>query len=339
MPAINADSQVVIPHMESLTDDNSSDDLPLYMQPADVKIVSANELLTRCRLYLSESDCQTILKAYRYADEHHLGQFRKSGEPYITHPLAVASILASWHMDCVTIQAGLMHDVLEDTGVSKIEMAERFGIEVANVVDGVSKLDKLKFKSTQVAAAESFRKLLLAMAKDVRVILVKLADRVHNMRTLGIMRYEKRCRISRETLDIYVPIAHRLGMNHVFRELQELAFLNMHPIRYRVLHDAVVRTREKRKDILERILHETRRMLPKAGIKARVIGRDKTMYGIYNTMRDKHIRFREALDVYGFRVIVRTPEECYLTLGALHAMYKPVPKRFKDFIAVPKTNG
>lgn len=259
MPAINADSQVVIPHMESLTDDNSSDDLPLYMQPADVKIVSANELLTRCRLYLSESDCQTILKAYRYADEHHLGQFRKSGEPYITHPLAVASILASWHMDCVTIQAGLMHDVLEDTGVSKIEMAERFGIEVANVVDGVSKLDKLKFKSTQVAAAESFRKLLLAMAKDVRVILVKLADRVHNMRTLGIMRYEKRCRISRETLDIYVPIAHRLGMNHVFRELQELAFLNMHPIRYRVLHDAVVRTREKRKDILERILHETRR--------------------------------------------------------------------------------
>ena len=152
-----------------------------------------------------------------------------------------------------------MHDVLEDTGVSKIEMAERFGIEVANVVDGVSKLDKLKFKSTQVAAAESFRKLLLAMAKDVRVILVKLADRVHNMRTLGIMRYEKRCRISRETLDIYVPIAHRLGMNHVFRELQELAFLNMHPIRYRVLHDAVVRTREKRKDILERILHEDRK--------------------------------------------------------------------------------
>ncbi len=316
-----------------------ADDLPLYMRPADVKIVSANELLMRCRLYLSEPDCQSILKAYRYADEHHLGQFRKSGEPYITHPLAVASILADWHMDCVTIQAGLMHDVLEDTGVSKIEMAERFGIEVANVVDGVSKLDKLKFKNVQSAAAESFRKLLLAMAKDVRVILVKLADRIHNMRTLGIMRYEKRCRISRETLDIYVPIAHRLGLNHVFRELQELAFLNMHPIRYRVLHDEVVKTREKRKDILARILRETRRILPKFGIKARVIGRDKTMYGIYNTMRDKHVGFREALDIYGFRVIVKTREECYLTLGALHSLYTPVPRRFKDFIAVPKTNG
>ncbi|MDL2059158.1 bifunctional (p)ppGpp synthetase/guanosine-3',5'-bis(diphosphate) 3'-pyrophosphohydrolase [Mesosutterella sp. AGMB02718] len=315
------------------------DDLPLYMRPAEVKIVSANDLLNRCRLYLSETDCQTILRAYRYADEHHLGQFRKSGEPYITHPLAVASILASWHMDCVTIQAGLMHDVLEDTGVSKKEMAELFGIEVANVVDGVSKLDKLKFRSVQTAAAESFRKLLLAMAKDVRVILVKLADRVHNMRTLGIMRFEKRCRISRETLDIYVPIAHRLGMNHVFRELQELAFLNMHPVRYRVLHDAVLKTREKRKEILERILQETRRALPKAGIRARVLGRDKTLYGIYNTMRDKHIGFREALDIYGFRVIVKTREECYLTLGVLHALYKPVPGRFKDFIAIPKTNG
>ena len=339
MPDTDADSRAIQSPMESLTEDDDREDLPLYMQPAEVKIVSANELLTRCRLYLSEADCSTIMKAYRYADEHHLGQFRKSGEPYITHPLAVASILASWHMDCVTIQAGLMHDVLEDTGVSKKEMAERFGIVVANVVDGVSKLDKLKFKTNQIAAAESFRKLLLAMAKDVRVILVKLADRLHNMRTLGIMRYEKRCRISRETLEIYVPIAHRLGMNLVFRELQELAFLNMHPIRYHVLHDAVVKTRENRRDVLEKILHETRRVLPKAGIKARVIGRDRTMYGIYNTMRDKHIRFREALDIYGFRVIVRTTQECYLTLGALHALYKPVPKRFKDFIAIPKSNG
>ena len=323
----------------ALVQGHEQDDLPLYMRPAEVKIVSANDLLNRCRLYLSEVDCQTILRAYRYADEHHLGQFRKSGEPYITHPLAVASILASWHMDCVTIQAGLMHDVLEDTGVSKIEMAELFGIEVANVVDGVSKLDKLKFKSVQDAAAESFRKLLLSMAKDVRVILVKLADRVHNMRTLGIMRFEKRCRISRETLDIYVPIAHRLGINHVFRELQELAFLNMHPVRYRVLHDAVIKTRENRKAILEKILEETRKALPKSGIKARVLGRDKTLYGIYNTMRDKHIGFREALDIYGFRVIVKTREQCYLTLGVLHSLYKPVPGRFKDFIAIPKSNG
>lgn len=335
------EAQVLMPEKggSPLVQGYEQDELPLYMRPAEVKIVSANDLLNRCRLYLSEADCQTILRAYRYADEHHLGQFRKSGEPYITHPLAVASILASWHMDCVTIQAGLMHDVLEDTGVSKIEMAEQFGIEVANVVDGVSKLDKLKFKSIQDAAAESFRKLLLSMAKDVRVILVKLADRVHNMRTLGIMRYEKRCRISRETLDIYVPIAHRLGVNHVFRELQELAFLNMHPVRYRVLHDAVIKTRENRKTILERILQETRKALPKAGIKARVLGRDKTLYGIYNTMRDKHIGFREALDIYGFRVIVKTREECYLTLGVLHALYKPVPGRFKDFIAIPKANG
>ncbi len=340
MTDFGPDSGVIIPNDEvQLENPTDQDDLPLYMRKATVQIVSANELLNRCRLYLSENDCQTILGAYRYADEHHLGQFRKSGEPYITHPLAVASILASWHMDCVTIQAGLMHDVLEDTGVSKIEMAERFGIEVANVVDGVSKLDKLKFKSTQIAAAESFRKLLLAMAKDVRVILVKLADRVHNMRTLGIMRPEKRCRISQETLDIYVPIAHRLGMNLVFRELQELSFLNMQPERFRELQDAVVSARENRKSILERILQETRRILPKYGIRARVIGRDKTMFGIYNTMTQKNIGFHEALDIYGFRIIVRTTEQCYLTLCALHALYTPVPGRFKDFIAIPKPNG
>ena len=183
-------------------------------------------MVDTCRSYLSYADVEKIREAYRYADNAHLGQFRKSGEPYITHPIAVASILASWRMDAETIEAGLMHDVLEDTGTSKREMAEKFGIEVAELVDGVSKLDKLRFSSNEIAQAESFRKMLLAMARDVRVILVKLADRIHNMRTLGVMRPEKRARIARETLDIYVPIAHRLGLNNVFRELQELSFAN-----------------------------------------------------------------------------------------------------------------
>ena len=280
-----------------------------------------------------------IQAAFRYADDAHLGQFRKSGEPYITHPLAVATILAEWHLDAATICAGLMHDVLEDTGVAKIEMAEQFGIEVTEIVDGVSKLDKLRFSSNEIAQAESFRKMLLAMSRDVRVILVKLADRLHNLRTLGVMRPEKRRRIATETLEIYVPIAHRLGLNTVFRELQELSFFNQHPLRYEVLRKNLIASRGKRRAVLERILRETREALPKHHIVAQVQGRDKTIYGIYNRMRDTHASFSDVLDIYGFRVIVRTREECYLALCALHELYKPVHRRFKDFIAIPKANG
>ena len=241
-------------------------------------------------------------------------------------------------MDAETIEAGLMHDVLEDTGTSKREMAEKFGIEVAELVDGVSKLDKLRFSSNEIAQAESFRKMLLAMARDVRVILVKLADRIH-MRTLGVMRPEKRARIARETLDIYVPIAHRLGLNNVFRELQELSFANRYPFRYKVLYANVLKTRQARREFLEKMMEDTRTALLKAGIPCRILGRDKTIYGIYNKMREKHQSFSDALDIYGFRLVVKNLDDCYLSLGALHRRFKPVHSRFKDFIAIPKSNG
>ena len=329
-------------YLDRRADEIVSDDadLPLYT-PVGKATASATsaQLLARCRQYLSESDVSRIQAAFRYADDAHLGQFRKSGEPYITHPLAVATILAEWHLDAATICAGLMHDVLEDTGVAKIEMAEQFGIEVTEIVDGVSKLDKLRFSSNEIAQAESFRKMLLAMSRDVRVILVKLADRLHNLRTLGVMRPEKRRRIATETLEIYVPIAHRLGLNTVFRELQELSFFNQHPLRYEVLRKNLIASRGKRRAVLERILRETREVLPKHHIVAQVQGRDKTIYGIYNRMRDTHASFSDVLDIYGFRVIVRTREECYLALCALHELYKPVHRRFKDFIAIPKANG
>ncbi len=323
---------------ENALDD--SVDLPLFfsvVKPA--KIVTSAELLDCCSIYLAKPDIEKVKDAFRCADEAHLGQFRKSGEPYITHPLAVASILAQWHMDADTICAGLLHDVLEDTGMSKFEMVQRFGVQIADLVDGVSKLTKMSFSSNEIAQAESFRKMLLAMSRDVRVILVKLADRLHNMRTLGVMRPEKRRRIATETLEIYVPIAHRLGLNGLFRELQELAFINQYPRRYEILRANVLRTRDKRRAVLERILKETREALPKSNIRARIQGRDKTIYGIYNRMRDSHASFSDVLDVYGFRIIVRTVEECYLTLGALHKLYKPVNRRFKDFIAIPKANG
>lgn len=323
---------------ENALDDSA--DLPLFFSVAKpAKIVTSAELLDRCAIYLAQSDIDKVKDAFRCADEAHLGQFRKSGEPYITHPLAVASILAQWHMDADTICAGLLHDVLEDTGMGKFEMVQRFGVQIADLVDGVSKLTKISFSSNEIAQAESFRKMLLAMSRDVRVILVKLADRLHNMRTLGVMRPEKRRRIATETLEIYVPIAHRLGLNGLFRELQELAFINQYPRRYEILRINVLRTRDKRRAVLERILKETREVLPKSNIRARIQGRDKTIYGIYNRMRDSHASFSDVLDVYGFRIIVRTVEECYLTLGALHKLYKPVNRRFKDFIAIPKANG
>lgn len=329
-------------YLDRRADEIVSDDadLPLYTPVGKATAIATSaQLLARCRQYLSESDVSRIQAAFRYADDAHLGQFRKSAEPYITHPLAVATILAEWHLDAATICAGLMHDVLEDTGVAKIEMAEQFGIEVTEIVDGVSKLDKLRFSSNEIAQAESFRKMLLAMSRDVRVILVKLADRLHNLRTLGVMRPEKRRRIATETLEIYVPIAHRLGLNTVFRELQELSFFNQHPLRYEVLRKNLIASRGKRRAVLERILRETREALPKHHIVAQVQGRDKTIYGIYNRMRDTHASFSDVLDIYGFRVIVRTREECYLALCALHELYKPVHRRFKDFIAIPKANG
>lgn len=301
-------------------------------------LLSARDLFATCS-YLSEADLERVKKAYAFADKCHAGQFRKSGEAYIHHPIAVANILASWHLDVQTVEAGLLHDVLEDTATTKAEMAVIFSPEVANIVDGVSKLDKINFLTSEEHHAETFKKMLLAMGKDIRVIIVKLADRLHNLRTLSVMRPDKRRRIAKETVEVYVPIAHHLGINHLFREMQDLCLENYYPRRYAVLFKTLENARRMRRPALERTQSEITEKLEKAGIPARVLGREKTCYGIYNQMRIKHLPFSAVFDLYGFRTIVKTRDECYRTLGVLHMMYKPVPGRFKDFIAIPKSNG
>jgi len=308
-------------------------------EPAPPSVVSFAHLTDRLKKYLPAAEIARIKEAFRFADEAHLGQFRKTGEPYITHPVAVAEILADWKLDSAAIQAALLHDVLEDSGVSKQALVERFGAVVADLVDGVSKLDRLRFDSNEEAQAESFRKMLLAMGRDVRVILIKLADRLHNVRTLEAMAPEKQRRIARETLEIYAPIAHRLGLNAIFRELQEQSFARMHPLRFRVLKKAVLAARGNRREVLGRINEAVRRALAQAKIKAEIQGREKTIYGIYRKMVEKSLSFSQVLDIYGFRIIVPSRQDCYLALGALHALYKPVPGKFKDYIAIPKMNG
>jgi len=309
--------------------------------PADAStaVVTFAALTDRLKRYLSSSDVQRIKEAYRFSDAAHLGQFRRSGEPYITHPIAVAEVLVDWKLDAAAIQAALLHDVLEDSGVAKQELASRFGPIVAELVDGVSKLDRLRFDSNEEQQAESFRKMLLAMARDVRVILIKLADRLHNVRTLDAMELEKRRRIARETLDIYAPIAHRLGLNAIYRELLEQSFARLHPLRYQTLQKAVLAARGNRREVLGKIFEAVRRALTAAKIKAEVYGREKTIYGIYHKMAEKRLSFSEVLDIYGLRIVVPSRAECYLALGVLHALFKPVPGRFKDYIAIPKVNG
>ena len=302
-------------------------------------VVTVAPLAERVKKYLKSADVQKVKEAFRFSDEAHLGQFRQSGAPYITHPVAVAEILTDWRLDGAAIQAALLHDVLEDSGIAKQALAERFGAVVAELVDGVSKLDKLSFSSTEQAQAENFRKMLLAMARDVRVMLIKLADRLHNMRTLDAVDPIKRRRIARETLEIYAPIAHRLGLNNLFRELEELSFQHLHPLRHRVLQKAVLAARGNRRELLSKILQSVRKSLQETKLRAEVYGREKTLYGIYRKMVEKNLSFSEVLDIYGFRIVVETRNECYLALGALHALYKPVPGKFKDYIAIPKVNG
>jgi len=308
--------------------------------PADTSgVVSFTQLTEKLKKYLSSSDIQRVKEAFRFSDAAHLGQFRKSGLPYITHPIAVAEILTEWKLDSAAIQAALLHDVLEDSGVTKQELSERFGPVVAELVDGVSKLDRLRFDSSEEQQAESFRKMLLAMARDVRVILIKLADRLHNVRTLEAMAREKQRRIALETLDIYAPIAHRLGLNALYRELQEGSFARLHPLRFQVLQKAVLAARGNRREVLGKILDSVRRALAEGKVKAEVFGREKTIYGIYRKMAEKNLSFSEVLDIYGFRIVVNARQDCYLALGALHALYRPIPGRFKDYIAIPKVNG
>ncbi|MES2830707.1 MAG: bifunctional (p)ppGpp synthetase/guanosine-3',5'-bis(diphosphate) 3'-pyrophosphohydrolase [Pseudomonadota bacterium] len=302
-------------------------------------VASVTHLTTRLAEYLSASELRKVKEAYRFSDEMHLGQMRMSGEPYISHPIAVAEICADWKLDAQAIMAALLHDVMEDQDVSKDELIERFGAPVATLVDGLSKLEKIEFQSQIEAQAENFRKMLLAMARDVRVILIKLADRLHNMRTLGSMAPEKKRRIARETMEVYVPIAHRLGLNNIYRELQDLSFSHLHPMRYRTLGKAVKAARGNRREVVSKILESVKATLAATGMQAHVYGREKTLFGIYRKMRGKRLSFSQVLDVYGFRVVVDSFTSCYVGLGALHALYKPMPGKFKDYIAISKLNG
>ncbi|KIF80720.1 RelA/SpoT family protein [Noviherbaspirillum autotrophicum] len=302
-------------------------------------VASVTLLINKLAEYLTPSDMKKVKEAYRFSDEMHLGQIRKSGEPYISHPIAVAEICADWKLDAQAIMAALLHDVMEDQDVTKDELIERFGAPVAALVDGLSKLDKIEFQSQIEAQAENFRKMLLAMARDVRVILVKLADRLHNMRTLDFMSPEKKRRIARETMEVYVPIAHRLGLNNIYRELQDLSFSHLYPVRYRTLSKAVKAARGNRREVVSKIMESVKTTLAATGIQAQVYGREKTLYGIYRKMRNKHLSFSQVLDVYGFRIVVDSFANCYVALGTLHALYKPMPGKFKDYIAIPKMNG
>jgi len=289
--------------------------------------------------YLKPEDLSQIESAYHFSEAAHEGQFRKSGEPYISHPLAVANILAQWHLDSQALTAALLHDVMEDTSVTKTEISKNFGKPVAELVDGVSKLDKIEFETHEKAQAENFRKMLLAMARDVRVILIKLADRLHNMRTLDAVDDRRRHRIARETLEIYAPIANRLGLNSIYQELEDLSFRHLYPDRYRVLAKAVKAARGNRREIVNKVMESIKRRLRENKLEAQVEGREKHLYSIYRKMREKSFSFAQVLDVFGFRIIVKDVHACYVALGVLHGLYKPIPGKFKDYIAIPKANG
>ena len=306
--------------------------------PLKHQVVSIDVLISKLG-YLKPDEVALIKQAFHFADAAHLGQYRHSGEPYITHPVAVAELCATWRLDASSIMAALMHDVIEDTGCTQADLVGKFGSKVAELVEGLTKLDKLEFQSHAEAQAESFRKMFMAMARDVRVILVKLADRTHNMRTLDAVPMEKRRRVAAETIEIYAPIAHRLGLNVIYRDLQDLSFRYSMPMRFRVIEDAVKRARGNRKEMVEKILQNARTAFAKVNLEVDLQGREKTLFSIYHKMRSKHLSFSQVLDVYAFRVTVHSIDECYRALGLLHALYKPMPGKFKDYIAIPKLNG
>lgn len=289
--------------------------------------------------YLPEEQTELVQQSYVVARDAHEGQFRSSGEPYITHPVAVAKILADMHLDHETIMAALMHDVIEDTDHTKEDLAELFGATVADLVEGVSKLEKIHFDSKEEFQTENYRKMIMAMTQDIRVILIKLADRTHNMRTLGSLRPDKRRRIARETLEIYSPIANRLGIHDVKNELEDLGFQALYPMRYRALGSAVKQARGNRREIINNIQEEIIARIQEAGLNCQVLGREKHRYSIYRKMLNKELMFNEVMDIYAFRVLVDDVDKCYRTLGLVHNLYKPIETRFKDYIAIPKTNG
>ena len=322
------------PALKSSAEPFQSAEPPLL--PADSE---TSQLTLLLKEYFSQADIDQVWAAYRYAAAAHEGQTRKTGEPYISHPVAVACILAKLHLDLPTLLAALLHDVVEDTGVAVAAITEKFGKQVGGLVDGLTKLDKIEFQSATVAQAENFRKMLLAMSQDVRVILVKLADRLHNMQTLDAMKSEKQKRIARETLEIYAPIANRLGLNPVYQELEDLSFKYLYPLRYRVISKAIKVARGNRKEVIGKILAEIKQRLADAHIEADVKGREKHLYSIYRKMMNKATALAQVHDIYGFRVVVKDAASCYLALGCLHALYKPIPGKFKDYIAIPKANG
>ena len=300
---------------------------------------SIRNLEKRLRSYLTDDQIAQVTRAYHFAERAHEGQYRRTGDPYITHPLAVANILVDMHMDSASLMAAMLHDVIEDTGYSKEQIAEEFSEEVAELVDGVSKIAQIKFESKAEQQAENLRKMMLAMTRDIRVILVKLADRLHNMRTLHVMKPEKRRRIATETLEIYAPIAFRLGMYNMRVEYEDLAFHNIHPMRARRIGKAVQAARGNRKEILSSIKASIEHSLKEEGIEARVLGREKHLYSIYQKMKEQHKPFSEIMDVFGFRIIVDRVDTCYRALGAVHNHFIPIPGRFKDYVAIPKANG
>ena len=314
--------------MTAASSDTESPTLPPYVLALKERVA-----------YLPEAQVERVLRAYEVGARAHEGQTRKSGEPYITHPIAVAGILAELGLDAETIIAAILHDTLEDTQLSRTELTAEFGETVAELVDGVTKLDKMRFSSRQEADAESFRKMLLAMARDIRVILIKLSDRLHNMRTLGAKDPASSRRIARETLEIYAPIAQRLGMNKFKAELQDLGFRALHPDRYRVISERIRAALGNRREAMGKIESALSARLSSEQISARVVGRIKSPWSIYSKMRGEHKSFAQLMDVYGFRVVVDSAMSCYMALGAVHSLYKPVDRRFKDFIAIPKANG
>ena len=317
-----------------------TDPLPAA-EPGEDAVVTAKAQTLKALLatYLKPADIENVEAAYAMAQVAHEGQTRNSGEAYITHPLAVATILAQWHLDPQALIAALLHDVVEDTPTTKTDIAKKFGKAVAELVDGVSKLDRLQFATLEEAQAENFRKMLLAMARDVRVILIKLADRLHNMRTLDGLPQAKQERVAKETLEIYSPIANRLGLNAVYYEFEDLGFKYLHPHRFMVLEKAVKKARGNRREVVGKILNAIKARLKEFNIEATVTGREKYLSSIYKKMAEKQISFSEVLDIYGFRIVVKDLVSCYTALGALHTLYKPFPGKFKDYVAIPKANG
>ncbi len=311
----------------------------LSFLPGGRRALGINQLVSKLENYLAPDQVERVQQAYEFGATAHKGQKRLSGEPFISHPIAAANILADLHVDAETIIAAILHDVIEDTPTAKEQIAEQFGREVAELVDGVTKLDQIKFKSREEAQAESFRKMLLAMVRDIRVILVKLADRTHNMRTLDAMPLPKRRLVARETLDIYAPIADRLGLYSIKLELEELGFKALYPQRYRVIEKELKRARGNQKQFVGKIATALRTTLAKAGIEAQVEGREKHLFSVYRKMRKKGVPLNEIVDVYGFRIVVDSVDTAYRALGIVHGLYKPMPGRFKDYVAIPRVNG